>query len=137
MLQRFDKGMQISWLGFLLKGVQKSYHKPLNGGSNYFPWKSIWTVTNLPRVSFFSWYVMLGITLIMDNLRKRNIIIMDWCLCVKYKVRVCLIFFSMVWWLVNCGLWSFACSGLPRLCLMKFLLRPQKYLITKIPASLC
>jgi len=48
-----------------------------------FPWKSIWKVKVLPRMSFFVWTATLRKILTLDNLRKRNIIVMEWCYMCK------------------------------------------------------
>ena len=37
-----------------------------------------------PRVAFFVWNAVLGKILIIDNLRKRNIRITDWCYMCKF-----------------------------------------------------
>jgi hypothetical protein len=48
-------------------------------GSCLFPWKSIWKVKVLVRVSFFAWTAALDRILTVDNLRKRGLIVVDWC----------------------------------------------------------
>jgi endonuclease/exonuclease/phosphatase family metal-dependent hydrolase len=48
-----------------------------------FPWKSIWKVKVPPRIAFFSWTAALGNLLTIDNLRKRHLIIIDWCCLCK------------------------------------------------------
>jgi hypothetical protein len=50
----------------------------------YFPWKNIWGVKALTRVAFFVWSAALDKILTHDNLRKRNVIVIEWCcLCKK------------------------------------------------------
>jgi len=50
----------------------------------FFPWKNIWHVKAPTRVAFFVWSAALGNILTHDNLRKRNVIVMEWCcLCKK------------------------------------------------------
>jgi hypothetical protein len=44
-----------------------------------FPWKSIWKVKVPVRVSFFAWTAAPGRILTLDNLRKRGLIVVDWC----------------------------------------------------------
>uniref|UniRef100_A0A2N9EU94 Reverse transcriptase zinc-binding domain-containing protein n=1 Tax=Fagus sylvatica TaxID=28930 RepID=A0A2N9EU94_FAGSY len=44
-----------------------------------FPWKCVWKSKVPPRVAFFSWTAALGKILAMDNLRKRGLILVDWC----------------------------------------------------------
>jgi hypothetical protein len=49
-----------------------------------FPWKNIWRVKAPTRVAFFVWSAALGKILTHDNLRKRNVIVIEWCcLCKK------------------------------------------------------
>jgi hypothetical protein len=62
----------------------KSYYKmrinlePVDG-----PWKSIWKSKAPSRVVFFVWTAALGKILTMDNLRKKNIIVTEWCYMCK------------------------------------------------------
>jgi hypothetical protein len=45
-----------------------------------FSWKSIWRVKALLRVFFFFvWTTALGKILMHDNLRWRNIVVVEWC----------------------------------------------------------
>jgi hypothetical protein len=49
-----------------------------------FPWKNIWRVKAPTRVAFFVWSAALGKILTHDNLRKRKVIVIEWCcLCKK------------------------------------------------------
>jgi hypothetical protein len=58
----------------------KSYYKVLSSPiQSYFLWKSIWKVKVPPRVAFFVWTATLGKILTLNNLRKRNIIVMELC----------------------------------------------------------
>jgi hypothetical protein len=42
-----------------------------------------------PRVTFFTWTAVLGKMLTMDNLRKKNIIVMEWCcMCKKSEESI-------------------------------------------------
>jgi hypothetical protein len=51
-------------------------------GGTRFPWKCVWRSQAPPRAAFFTWSAALGRILTLDNLRKRNIIIVDrCCLC--------------------------------------------------------
>jgi hypothetical protein len=80
---------KLCWIPSKRKSFEvKSYYQVLsNHISNVhasFPWKGIWKVKAPPRVAFFVWTVMLGKILTLDNLRKKNIIMMKWCcLCKK------------------------------------------------------
>jgi len=61
-----------------------SYYEVLirrNGLS--FPWKSIWRVKASTRVAFSVWSAALGKILTHDNLRKRNIVVIEWCCMCK------------------------------------------------------
>jgi hypothetical protein len=50
-----------------------------------FPWKSIWKVKALLRVAFFVWATTLGKIFNFDNLRKQNVIVVEWhCMSKKY-----------------------------------------------------
>jgi hypothetical protein len=76
---------KIGWISLKRKSFEvKSYYKlkvnsePVDG-----PWKIIWKSKVLPRVTFFTWTAVLGKILTMDNLRKKNIIVMDWCCMCK------------------------------------------------------
>jgi hypothetical protein len=60
-------------------GVLNSFAERDEKGSYLFPWKSIWKVIVLVRVSFFVWMAALGRILTVDNLRKRGLIVVDWC----------------------------------------------------------
>jgi exonuclease III len=63
----------------------KSFYKILsNSNAEVFPWKSIWRCKVQKRVAFFGWNAALGKMLTHDNLRKRNIVVVEWCcLCKK------------------------------------------------------
>jgi hypothetical protein len=62
----------------------KRYYCCLGPSSNRsFPWKNIWKVKVPPRVAFFSWTAVLGKILTIDALRKRGLIIADWCCMCK------------------------------------------------------
>jgi len=64
----------------------KSYYKVLSSPiHSFFPWKSIWKVKVPSRVAFFVWTTTLGKILILDNLRKKTIIVMEWC----YMCKTC------------------------------------------------
>jgi len=64
----------------------KSFHKVLSIPiQSSFPWKSIWKVKVSLRVAFFVWSATLGRILTLDNLQKRNIIMIEWC----YMCKTC------------------------------------------------
>jgi hypothetical protein len=61
-----------------------SYYEVLirkNGSS--FPWKCIWHVKAPTRVAFFVWLAALRKILTHDNLRKRNVVVIEWCCMCK------------------------------------------------------
>ena len=65
--------------GFTVRG----YYKVLDNGVQSFPWKSIW-MSKIPyRVAFFIWSAALGKILMIDNLRKENVWLLDWCYMCK------------------------------------------------------
>jgi hypothetical protein len=51
--------------------------------STPFPWKSIWRNKAHSRILFFALLAALGKILIMDNLRKRHVTVVDWCCMCK------------------------------------------------------
>ena len=64
--------------GFKDKGFYLSFYPPTP-----FPWRLVWQSKVGPRVAFFSWSTSLGKILTTDNLRKRRIIVLDWCYMCK------------------------------------------------------
>jgi hypothetical protein len=52
-------------------------------GCSSFPWKGIWKVKVLRQVSFFVWTASLGKILTLNNLRKRGLIVVEWCCMCK------------------------------------------------------
>jgi hypothetical protein len=76
---------KLGWRHNLNKGFSvKEYYRCLSTVSfNQFRWKSIWKAKVLPRVAFFSWTAALGRLLTIDNLRKRHLILVDWCCMCK------------------------------------------------------
>ena len=66
------------------KFAVKRYYRSLSPLSPIlFPWKLIWKVKVPHRVAFFSWTATLGKVLTIDNLRKRGLIIQEWCCMCK------------------------------------------------------
>jgi hypothetical protein len=68
----------------------KSFYKALsNLDREVFSWKSIWHTKVPTCVAFFGWTMALGKILTHDNLRKRNIVVVDWCyMCKKNSESV-------------------------------------------------
>ena len=73
------------WLPCKSKGftVSAYYHLLVGHSEQFFPWKSIWKQKIPSRVAFFVWTAALGKCLTIDNLRKRNVCILDWCYMCK------------------------------------------------------
>jgi hypothetical protein len=101
---------KICWIPTKRKSFEvKSSYQVLSSNSNVrasFPWKGIWKTKAPPRVAFFVWTAVLGKILTLDNLRKRQVIVMEWCCLCKtsgesidhlflHCVVVCV--FSVVW----------------------------------------
>jgi hypothetical protein len=62
----------------------RSYYQVLTTSTgSLFPWKSIWRVKALLRVAFFVWTTTLGKILTLDSIRKRNMVVVDWCCTYK------------------------------------------------------
>ena len=60
----------------------KSFYHCLNPPSLGFPWRGIWKYKVPPHVAFFMWTAVLGKLPTIDNLRKRNMVIVNrCCLC--------------------------------------------------------
>jgi hypothetical protein len=74
-----------------------------NGPS--FPWKSIWHVKAPTMVSFFEWSATLGKILMHDNLRKRNVVVIEWCfMCKKNGESIDHLLLHCE---IACDLWSY------------------------------
>jgi hypothetical protein len=83
----------------------KSYYQRLTilTGSP-FPWKSIWRVKGFFEGDFFLLMVALGKILTLDNVRKMNVVVVEWCCMCKKSGE------SIYHILINCevvrDLWS-------------------------------
>ena len=62
--------------GFEVRGFYLSFYPPTLLS---FPWRLIWQSKVPPRVAFFSWSASLGKILTTNNLRKRRVLVLDWC----------------------------------------------------------
>jgi hypothetical protein len=63
----------------------RSYYHVLTIPTGFpFPWRGIWRVKAHSRVVFFMWSMALGKILILNNLRKMNVIVVD-CCCMSKK----------------------------------------------------
>jgi len=63
--------------------VRPFFHKFSSSGCSSFPWNSIWRVYFPLGVSRFVWMAALGQILTLDNLRKRKVIVVEWCCMCK------------------------------------------------------
>jgi hypothetical protein len=55
----------------------------------FLPWKSIWQTKAPLKVAFFTWTIALGKILTLDNLSKRQVIVINrCCMCKKYRESV-------------------------------------------------
>ena len=81
-------GLQVDKLWWIPAGKGifsvRSFYKALTAPPNpQFPWKRLWRNKAPPKALFFTWTAALGKILTTDNLRKRRIIILDWCCMCK------------------------------------------------------
>jgi hypothetical protein len=76
---------KMCWRGSSKVGFQvKSYYRALLPNTDRsVPWKCIWKTKAPPRVAFFVWAAALGHILTTDNLRRRHVIVLDWCYMYK------------------------------------------------------
>jgi hypothetical protein len=64
--------------------VRSFYNILISNVSIHFPWKSIWHTKALPRVAFFVWLAALGKILTLNNLKKKNMVLINRCgMCKK------------------------------------------------------
>ena len=59
-----------------------------------FPWKGIWKPKVPPQVAFFVWTAALGKILTNDNLRKRRVVLVNWCKAEGESVDPLFLFFG-------------------------------------------
>lgn len=109
-----------------------SFYNVFSPYDNYpFPWKKVWQArvwqTRVPpRFAFFAWTTSLEKILTMDNLRKRNVVVIEWhCMCkcsreiLDYSIVrwLPLLRIHFLSWVVRCGsscsaeLWTFLTLG--------------------------
>ena len=72
---------KLSWGSPVSKAftVKSSYRYLSSPSPRTFPWKRVRKSKVPSRVAFFSWTAALGKILTIDNLRKRGLILVDWC----------------------------------------------------------
>jgi hypothetical protein len=62
----------------------KDFFRALSNAEGYdFPWKSVWRTKAPPRAAFFVWSAALGKILTLDNLRKRQVVVVNRCYMCK------------------------------------------------------
>ncbi|KAF5481657.1 hypothetical protein F2P56_002294 [Juglans regia] len=67
-----------------LKSCVRSYYKMFSDQRYIsFPWKSIWKAHVPSKVAIFVWIAAIGNIQTIDNLRKRGMIVMEWCFMCK------------------------------------------------------
>ena len=64
--------------------VKSLYSILSNRGKHSFPWKSIWKLKAPPKMAFFTWTAAKGRILTLDNLRKRDICVVNRCCMCKH-----------------------------------------------------
>lgn len=88
-----------------------------------FPWKGIWCVKALKRVVYFVWTAALGKILTHDNLRRRHIVMVEWCcMCKKNGESIDHLLLhcdvALVVWCssIGCSGWSGSCQEACWIC---------------------
>ena len=75
---------KVCWKPTKRRGFEvRSFYLSFYTSTISFPWRLVWQLKVPPRVAFFSWLAALGKILTTDNLRKRSIIVLDWCYMCK------------------------------------------------------
>jgi hypothetical protein len=59
--------------------VRSFYNILITKECTHFPWTSIWQTKAPSRVAFFVWSATLGKILMLDNLRKKNKVLINRC----------------------------------------------------------
>ena len=65
---------------FEVKSFYKALLQPIHSS---FPWRSVWKFKVPTRVAFSTWTAALGKILTIDNIRNRNVVILEWCCMCK------------------------------------------------------
>ncbi|GFY91209.1 hypothetical protein Acr_07g0014050 [Actinidia rufa] len=63
--------------------VSSFYHSLSRIGDPTFPWKGIWVSRVPSKVCFFDWDAAKGAILTIDNLRRRRMVVTEWCYMCK------------------------------------------------------
>jgi len=85
--------------------VKSFYEVLIRQDGPSFPWKRIWCVKAPSKVAFFVWTATLGKILTHDNLRKRNVLVVEWCcMCKKSGESIDHLLLHCE---VACNLWNY------------------------------
>ena len=96
----------------------KSYFKALAPhGWVCFPWRSIWRPKVPSRVAFFLFTAALVQILAVDNMRKRHVLVINWCCMCKRSAKMVDHLASSALVLERCDLWYLASSEFSGQCL--------------------
>ena len=63
--------------------VNSFYKRLISPAHRCYPWKSVWKPLAPSKVNFFIWTASLGKVLTIDNLRKHQMVLLDWCCMCK------------------------------------------------------
>jgi hypothetical protein len=63
--------------------VNSFYKRLMAPVDKCYPWKSVWKPLAPSKVNFFIWTASLGKVLTIDNLRKHQLVLLDWCCMCK------------------------------------------------------
>ena len=117
----FAKGYgedRMCWRGGSKGGFQvKAYYSALLPQSGlHWPWRSIWKSKAPPRVAFFVWTTALGRILTTDNLRRHQVLVLDYCWLCKRNGESISHLFIIVCFQWSFGIFSSTFSGFLGLC---------------------
>uniref|UniRef100_A0A2N9HX34 Reverse transcriptase domain-containing protein n=1 Tax=Fagus sylvatica TaxID=28930 RepID=A0A2N9HX34_FAGSY len=109
---------RLCWQGSASGAFQvKAYYKALLPTAGHvIPWKSICKTRAPPRVAFFVWAAALGRIFTIDNLRKRHVIVIDWCYMCKGCGESIAISYCIAWLPGRFGISFSACLTFFGLC---------------------
>jgi hypothetical protein len=88
--------------------VSSFYSALTQSATSQFPWRLVWKAKVPSRVAFFIWTASLGKILTTDNLRRRRVIILDWCCLCKADGKS--VNHLLLHCPVACDLWNLVCS---------------------------
>jgi hypothetical protein len=98
----------------------RSFYGLLSGRSNtQFPWKNVWKPKIPSKVAFFMWLAAHDKNLTIDNLRRRQHYVVEWCFMCKRGSETGEHLFLHCDYAGNCGRWFFVCLAFNGLCLAR------------------